>query len=264
MKVLKPFLACLCVGAFLLLLTGEARAVTLLDPVEGKKEALELVGKLLALQPDGNATNTGVLKIRVPKQKTIEIPVEFGVLVTTTNWQNFYRAKWTNKTEELAIIHAADGSAAYFYGSNLTHQVPILGDIPILGHLFRSHQVSGDQLTAPFAGSDFSIGDLGLDFLHWPAQRVVKKEFTHECGCSVLESLNPDPNSKGYSKVLTWFDNDSLGVVQAQAYDAKGDEVKEFHPKSLSKVNGQWQVDEIEMDNIQTGSRTVITFDVGK
>ncbi|HEX4343511.1 MAG TPA: outer membrane lipoprotein-sorting protein, partial [Verrucomicrobiae bacterium] len=70
-------------------------------------------------------------------------------------------------------------------------------------------------------------------------------------------------NSKGYSKVLTWFDNDSLGVVQAQAYDAKGDEVKEFTPESVTKVNGQWQVDEIEMDDVQTYSRTVITFDLG-
>ncbi len=48
MKVLKPFLACLTTSAFLLLVATEAKAVTLLDTVEGKQEAQELVAKLLA------------------------------------------------------------------------------------------------------------------------------------------------------------------------------------------------------------------------
>jgi len=251
--------------AVLLFQAANVRAVTYLDPVEGKKEAQELVGKLLALQPMENATNYGVLKI-MPKDKTkrVEIPVKFGVAVTPSNWQMTYQTdiSSTNGDFTFARSHFASATIIRSPGQPDVYQVPNINRPP--QDTNEVHTLTGDQRMTAFAGSDFWVGDLGLDFLRWPVQRVVKKEFTHECGCSVLESLNPNPNSQGYSKVLTWFDNDSLGVVQAQAYDAKGVLLKEFHPKSITKVNGQWQVDEIEMDNVQTGSRTLITFNLDK
>jgi len=235
--------------------------VTLLDPVEGKKEAQELVGKLLALQPDGNATNYGTLKISPKdKSKRVQIPMRLSVVVASRNWTNIYETMPTNSADavqQLFITHDGTNFGRYSLINKTTNSWYSV-------KLSSPDRPLHDEMLLPFAGSDFAIGDLGLEFLHWPAQRIVKKEIKRSCGCSVLESLNPDPNSKGYSKVLTWFDNDSLGVVQAEAYDAKGDLLKEFIPKSVTKVNGQWQVDEIEMDNIQTGSRTVITFDVNK
>ena len=48
----------------------------------------------------------------------------------------------------------------------------------------------------PFAGSDFWIADLGLEFFHWPEQKVLKKEFRRNCSCVVLESTNPNPAAK--------------------------------------------------------------------
>ena len=51
---------------------------------------------------------------------------------------------------------------------------------------------------------------------------------------------------------------------EAEAYDAKGKLLKEFDVKSLKKVNGQWQVEEMEICNVQTGSRTRLEFDLKK
>jgi YD repeat-containing protein len=113
-----------------------------------------------------------------------------------------------------------------------------------------------------FANSDFWICDLGLEFFHWPEQKILKKEVKRSRGCSVLESTNPDPATNGYSRVVSWIDNDGGGIVQAFAYDAQGKLLKEFYPTSLKKVNGQYQVQEMEMINDQTKSRTRLTFDL--
>ena len=125
--------------------------------------------------------------------------------------------------------------------------------------------ISNEQaMTNSFANSDFWICDLGLEFFHWPGQKLLKKEVKRSRGCSVLESTNPDPSTNGYSRVVSWIDSESGGIVQAYAYDAQGKLLKEFYPKDFEKVNGQWQVQEMEMINDQTKSRTRLEFDLKK
>ena len=101
-------------------------------------------------------------------------------------------------------------------------------------------------------------------FRHWPGQKVLRREVHRSCGCTVLESTNPDPSTNGYSRVVAWIDNDSLGIVEAYAYDARGKELKDFEPKDLKKVNGQYQVQTMVMENVQTGTRTRMEFDLKK
>ena len=105
---------------------------------------------------------------------------------------------------------------------------------------------------------------LGLEFFHWPEQKILKKEFRRNCSCEVLESTNPDPSRNGYSRVVSWIDEETLGIVMADAYDAQGKLLKEFYPKDFKKVNGQWQLGTMEIDNVQTGSRSRIEFDLNK
>jgi hypothetical protein len=63
--------------------------------------------------------------------------------------------------------------------------------------------------------------------------------------------------------VDSWIDEETLGIVQAYAYDAQGRKLKEFYPKDFKKdVNGQWQVGMMEMINVQTKSRSQIEFDL--
>jgi hypothetical protein len=115
-----------------------------------------------------------------------------------------------------------------------------------------------------FAGSDFKVTDLGLEFFHWPAQKVLKHEMKRGQACKVLESTNPEPSTNDYSRVVSWIDNDSGGIVHAEAFDAKGKLLKEFAPKEFKKVNGQWQLQEMEIRNVQTGSRTRMEFNLEK
>jgi hypothetical protein len=127
----------------------------------------------------------------------------------------------------------------------------------------RLESMTETELMSPsFAGSDFCYCDLGLELFHWPGQKVLKKEFHRQCACTVLESTNPHPPANGYSRVVCWIDEDSLGIVEAYAYDAQGKKLKNFRPKNLEKVNGQYQVESMVMENLQTGSKSVFEFDL--
>jgi hypothetical protein len=115
----------------------------------------------------------------------------------------------------------------------------------------------------PFANSDFWIADLGLEFFHWPEQKILKKETRKSRSCNVLESTNPDPSANGYSRVVSWIDEESVAIIHAEAYDFKNKLLKMFDLKSIEKKNGMWQPELMEMDNVQTGSRTWIDFNPG-
>jgi len=80
--------------------------------------------------------------------------------------------------------------------------------------------------------------------------------------CDVLESLSPNPPSNGYKRVVSWIDPDNGGIVHADAYDARNDLLKHFDPTELKKVNGQYQLQEMEIRNRKTGSHTWVRFNL--
>jgi hypothetical protein len=221
-----------------------------LPPEEGRKVAKQLIANLLTQKPTANATNTGFLIIRDKKRQLRQVPVQIEVVATATNFLSVYRtADGGPEGMELTVVHPDDRPNAYE-----VRQPPDAA---------QGKRLAGAQLLTPFAGSDFWATDLGLEFLHWPQQRVMKKEMRHSVFCDVLESIDPQPLPGGYARVVSWIGAnhpDETVVVHADAYDARGKLLKEFDPKKLEKVNGAWQLQEMEMRNIQTGSKTAFQF----
>ena len=210
-----------------------------------------LVEKILARWPAQNFTNTGTLQIRDGSGHRSSVAVACETQVTGTNWLNRYIATPEAASNGPAIfvaVHSGTEPNAYaFSGAEAAAAPP-----------------AASRIAAPFAGSDFWLCDLGLDFFHWPGQKVVKKEFHRQCPCTVLESTNPHPRPGLYSRVVCWIDNDSLGIVEAYAYDYDGRQLKNFYPKKLEKVNGEYQVGSMVMENLQTDSKSVLEFEPGK
>jgi Outer membrane lipoprotein-sorting protein len=217
---------------------------TPLPPEQAAKEGRALVDEILSQTPAQNTTNTGVMTINDKNDQRTRIPVRFEVFNTDTNWCSRYQAA----DADVTVIHDSANPNQY--------QVKTSGG--------ETKSLSGNEAMIPFAGSDFWLADLGLEFFHWPEQHVVRKEMKRSRSCKVLESVNPRPSSGGYSRVLSWIDNESHGIVMAQAFDAKGKVLKVFIPKKVEKVNGQWQLQEMEIDNTQAGSSTRVDFDLNK
>jgi hypothetical protein len=228
-----------------------------LDPVQAVQEARALVSEMLAQKPDQNVTNTGRVTIRDAAGNEREIPVRFEVTCTPTGWASVYETLPSAGGPggmRLTVIHSGEQPNRY---ELISPAAP--GATNAVAQVLAQ-----EQIMAPFAGSDFWIADLGLEFLHWPKQRLLKKEMRHSKSCDVLESVNPQPVPGGYSKVVSWLMIERPhGIIHADAYDARGDRIKQFDPKSLEKVEGEYQLESMEIRNRKAGTRTVIEFDLG-
>ena len=104
------------------------------------------------------------------------------------------------------------------------------------------------------ARSSFTLSDLGLEFLHWPKQKTIRKQRRKSRSCHVLESSRSD--SEGTLRVLSWVDIKSGGILAADFYSADGKVRKRFSVKGLTKKDGQWQVDEMEMRDVAERTRS--------
>jgi hypothetical protein len=219
-----------------------------LSPAEGAREAKALVAEMLAERPEQNSTNVGVLKIRDGEGNQRQIPLKIVTLVTRTNWLQIYEVSATpsSPATTFTIIHTEDNPNQYLLSTS--------------GSAVPKH-LTPAELMVPFAGSDFWLADLGYEFLHWPKQTVIKNDMRHSRACKILESVNPNPASGGYTRVVCWITVEKPHApVHADAYDASG-KFKQFDPKNLEKVNGVYQIESVEMRNSKTGSHTVLEFD---
>lgn len=225
-------------GFLFLAATGVLAQTT--NEIEGQK----LVQDILQGTPTENIKQTGTLKIKDSKGTT-NTPVTFDTALNTGYWTVTYSAVPTNSLAiDLVIIHKGSANK-YLYQE-----------------MDSTRELNQTQIWAPFANSDFWIADLGLEFFHWPQQKVLKHESRRTRACTVLESTNPNPAPGAYSRVVTWIDNESHAIIYAEAYDVNNKLLKEFNPKKIKKVNGQWELEEMDIRNVQTRSRTWITFDL--
>lgn len=214
------------------------------SPEDAAARARALVAELLERKPEAS-DRTNILRIESPDGKRREVKVRFQTVVTPTNWVAIYDVVPGQSSRMNLTIINEPGKPNVYHFSNASPAV-----------------ISGDQTMVPFAGSDFWAADLGLEFLHWPQQKVLKQEMRKSQACDVLESTNPNPSAMGYTKVVSWIDSDSGGIVHADAYDASGRILKRFEPSEIQKVNGRMQVKEIRMSNRKTGSRSWVVFDL--
>lgn len=225
-----------------------------LDVAEAAQKGRALVADLLAQRPEGETTNTGLMKIRASSGDQRDVRIQFSVRPQGPNWLNIYEAEPAAGTagQRLTILHSEGGPNQYWLGSGSGS-----GVAPTNGTA-----LAPEQTMTPFAQSDFWVADLGLEFLHWPKQLLLKQEMRRSRSCNVLSSINPDPHPGGYARVVSWLDIESGGIVLAQAFDARDRLLKEFAPKEMKKIQGQWQLEEMEIRNMQTGSRTRVQFDL--
>lgn len=228
---------------------------------DAEAKGRELARQYLEQKPTADAEQTGILKIRDDKGKTTDVPFKCRILVTPTNWSSVYEAVVTNADgftdgNYLKIVHSPGQPSEYTWNNINSPKISSLRSD--LGEV----KWTGTGFIHPFFQSDFWAVDLGAEFFHWPGQKIIKHEMRRGRACRVLESTNPQPSTNGYSRVVSWVDNETGGIVHAEAYDADNKLLKVFDPKEFKKVNGQWALQEMEIRNVQRGTRTRIEFDL--
>jgi hypothetical protein len=215
-----------------------------------------LAERLRSAPPEENSDLHGKLIIKAGGV-TREISNSCRVTINKTNWETDYQTVATPQCgpERLLVLHNTNGPNEYLYAraASPSARLPPLAS------------VTAEQAAAlALVGSDFSLADLGLEFLHWPVQRQLKGEMRLGQPCYVLESSNPE--AAEIVRVRSDIDKESGGLLIAYAYDREGKLVKEFslHGSSFKKVNGRWQVEKMEIRTKKTGSHTELKFDLNK
>jgi len=222
----------------------------------GPEAGLELAAELRNLHLE-NGEWKGNLKIqrRGPNVRTTTLTPVVGRAESDENeWKVAYLAGATSDSpaETLTVIHSTNGPNRYLYA-----RATAPGASP-----GEAKPLSGAETDIPLAGSDLWLSDLGFEFYHWPGQNRLKGEFMRNCSCYVLESTHPDPKPGGYARVVTWIEKESGAPIQARAYGADRKLLKEFEVGHFKKINGKYELKDIVMSNLLTGSRTTLEFDL--
>lgn len=241
-------------GAFFWLLFCSAltRGQTTLPVGGGTREAegQVLAAELRAERPPEDSTITGHLKVRDAKGGRKELEIRMTTLLAGSNeWRTIYQAG----PERLTVIHRAGATNEYLLEPAIASE----GNKKII--------LAPEQTMVPFAGTDFWVADLGLEFFHWPEQRLVtdaKRNMRLGRACKMLESVNPRAAAGGYRRVISWIDAEYHGLVCADAYDGEDRLLKVFSIKNLDKVQGTWQLKAMEIRNERLNSRTRLDFDL--
>jgi hypothetical protein len=231
----------LCAGG----LKSPAASNTDADAVDGTALARELRTQ----KPPDNLATKGTLKLRNAAGQRTEIPLKFELVLRTNGWHTLYETCPANGAPaiSLTVRHFEQGSNAYMLTGATNLQPATLQPLP----------ANDPLLWQPFAGSDFALADLGLEFFHWPRQQIVKTDLRRGRRFSVLESRH-DLESVPYARVLSWIDPGTGGLLRAEAYDAAGRLVKEFSVRSVKRG----QLKEMQIRNLITHSLTRIEFDL--
>ncbi|MDB6026126.1 MAG: hypothetical protein JWM68_2349 [Verrucomicrobiales bacterium] len=240
--------------ALLAATSPSANAVALTSNAAGQ----ELAAQLRNAPPSQGSEVSGVLKITFGTNR-VEIPVRAQAITEDDKWKTIYTTSSVKNIPamQIVVIHSSNAPNQYSYAratdTNSVFQKPIV----------INSQVAAET---SLAGSDFTIADLGMDFLHWPEQ--IRLTATPRLGrdCYLLESRNPA--AKEMVRVKSWIDKESegVGLLVAEGYNAKDEKVKVFSlsGSSFKKVNGRMQLEKMTIRSPKKSSETVLQFDLQK
>jgi hypothetical protein len=215
------------------------------------------------MEPITNSEIRGALQVKL-KRKKLSIPFVCQVVKHADSWETIFTASGTSNSpaETLIVRHAPGQTNTYTYARASAPGAAL----PVLAPVSREFAA-----TTPFANSDFSLADLGLDFLYWPLQQRLENVSRLDRTCYVLESGND--RSRDIVRMKSYIDKEyssNLGeqgfpaLLVAEGYDSTGEMIKKFslHGSSFKKVNGQYRLKKMEIENEKTGSQTTIEYDL--
>jgi uncharacterized protein len=133
--------------------------------------------------------------------------------------------------------------------------------------LKKARRLASNNKKSSFVGTDLSYGDVvGHRPQDW-RHRLVRQEAMGSLQVYVVESVpgNADvATNSGYSKRISWVDNDSFVAVKVEFYDSAGSLLKTLENGELKQVdakNKKWQPMLVKVKNHQTGHSTTVKMD---
>lgn len=228
-------------------------ALALPTPQASTSPGQTLAAELRSLRPTDNVEVRGQIRRRNAEGRRTVIPFVYRTRLNADTWETTYETPGDHAipAQKLTVTHA-DGAPTRY---QLESPGAATNEPPRVLH--------GEAAMIPFAESDFWLADLGLEYFHWPEHRIVEEakiRMRKGRPCKVLESTNPHAGARGYSRVVSWIDNETGKPILAEAYGPDRKLLKEFEIGGVTKVQGAWQLKNMEMRDVTADSLTILEF----
>ena len=252
----------LLAGMALTLLSSPGIASTGETPVRGDTEA-ERTGFEIAARADRTDRGFG----------NSEVELEM-VLRNAAGKESRRTLKIT--TLEVADESVGDKSLIVFDNPNDIKGTALLSHANILDPddqwlflpaLKRVKRISSANKSGPFVGSEFAFEDFTALELNKYDYNYLREEDVDGLKTDVVERT-PRYENSGYTRQVSWVDQDIYQVRKVEFYDRRGDLLKTLVLNDYREYDGVWRSQRMEMVNHKTGKSTDFiygdyTFDVG-
>ncbi len=134
--------------------------------------------------------------------------------------------------------------------------------------LKRVKRISSRNKSGPFMGSEFAYEDLSSFEVPKYNYRYLKEEEIAGHKTWVIENI-PNDEYSGYSKLVSWIDQQEYRVLKTQYYDRKSALLKtlvfsDYQAYQVATSAGEnktfWRANKLTVDNHQTGKSTQLIF----
>jgi hypothetical protein len=182
--------------------------------------------------------------------------------LTNSQGQSLDRQMWSWKqgTTKTALVFLApdDVKGTAF----LTIELPDYSNdmwlyLPSLG---LTKHIDADSKTQSFMGSDFTYDDMGHRNISDYDYEILREETYDGNHVYVVKATAHDPQEAGYSHMISWIRDDIWKPVKVEYYDLAGKLEKIQTNSEIKKIDGYWAVTEMNMENVQTNHKTVVTM----
>ena len=133
--------------------------------------------------------------------------------------------------------------------------------------LKRVKRISSANKSGPFVGSEFAFEDFTALELNKYDYTYLREEEVDGLNTDVVERT-PRYENSGYTRQVSWVDQDVYQVRKVEFYDRRGDLLKTLTLNDYRDYDGVWRSQRMEMVNHQTLKSTDFiygdyTFDIG-
>lgn len=126
--------------------------------------------------------------------------------------------------------------------------------------LKRTKRISSVNKSGPFVGSEFAFEDFTALELNKYKYKYLREEACGEMQCDVVERY-PRYEHSGYTKQISWLDQDEFQVRKVEFYDRRGDLLKTLTLTGYKQYGGKyWRAGKLHMINHKTKKETVLEY----
>ena len=100
--------------------------------------------------------------------------------------------------------------------------------------------------------------DLTLGFLWWHGGTIIGRAEARGQPCYVLDRHAPANEADPYASVRIWVDIRVSMLLQADGYNKLGDCVRHLSVKSFKKINDEWMIKDLEIEDLPAGTKTIL------